>query len=334
MQKNQRTDNAVIVEFAGGLGNQLFQYAFYQFLQTQLDRPLYLDTTAVQRDIRRKLIISEFDFDQSIFINTRRELYRILKSRVDTSLSKIEKVINIFHPYLKPEDSTTFFLLDDDMFSTQYLKNKHDIEVYIQKVLDAINAHPNEPVYIRGYWQYALIQDKNIELGVAPLKYTKSVSSNINDVYYEIKNAQTPTCSVHLRRGDFLLNVVQQELPTVDMSYYTNSVSYILERHPDTMFYIFSDEPKWCAEHIDFIDNMKIVSGNISNIEIEDLILMNACEHHILANSSFSWWGAMMPAVFNQSNGNVDHSIIIAPKIWFSNEIKNMLVINDKWVRI
>lgn len=89
-------------------------------------------------------------------------------------------------------------------------------------------------------------------------------------------------------------------------------------------FYIFSDEIDWVKNNFQFYDEHTFVDLNNEENNFEDLRLMSNCKHNIIANSSFSWWGAWL-------NANID-KIVIAPKRWFINQ--NTDIVPECWVKI
>ena len=106
--------------------------------------------------------------------------------------------------------------------------------------------------------------------------------------------------SLHIRRGDYLY--LSDHHPPLDISYYENALSKIDE---DIPVLIFSDDPEWCKNNELFSSDRFLVSE--SNSSVYDLCLMTLCSHHIIANSSFSWWGAWLSESKN----------VIAPQKWF-----------------
>ena len=109
-----------------------------------------------------------------------------------------------------------------------------------------------------------------------------------------------PTCSLHIRRGDYVM--VSNNHPPCDLEYYREAMKCF---PPNTQFLIFSDDIPWCKTQ--FIgNNFHFIEGNSDYV---DLYLMTQCEHNIIANSSFSWWGAWL----NQN----PNKKVIAPSKWF-----------------
>lgn len=117
--------------------------------------------------------------------------------------------------------------------------------------------------------------------------------------YGELLNQDT--CSIHVRRGDYISLPNHHPLQPID--YYEKSVKIIGE---NKHFLIFSDDIKWCEENFGFIKNKTFISNNL---DYQDLYLMSMCNHNIIANSTFSWWGAWL-------NKN-ENKQVIAPTKWF-----------------
>lgn len=110
------------------------------------------------------------------------------------------------------------------------------------------------------------------------------------------------TCSIHVRRGDYVNNPFYAQL---GMDYYNKAMDHIKKHTDTTLFMIFSDDIPWCKTM--FVgDQFEFVEGNK---DIEDLFLMSFCDHNVISNSSFSWWGSWL--------NNHEGKIIVAPKDWF-----------------
>ena len=105
--------------------------------------------------------------------------------------------------------------------------------------------------------------------------------------------------SLHVRRGDYLN--LQSYHPTPPMAYYEKA----LEEFPNVPVIIFSDDIEWCVTQPLFEPDRFFISQ--ANLPEYDMCLMSKCSHHIIANSSFSWWGAWL----------ADSANVIAPKVWF-----------------
>jgi len=148
------------------------------------------------------------------------------------------------------------------------------------------------------------------------LSYQKQIEQKYN-------NLLNNSCSIHIRRGDYLN--LQNIHPTLQISYYETAIDQIYGRDLQNInFLIFSDDIDWCKNNLK-IKNSFFVDDNDQVIE---LILMSKCENNIIANSSFSWWGAWL----NQNKNKK----VVAPKNWFGSSVKlntKDLFVND-WILI
>lgn len=134
--------------------------------------------------------------------------------------------------------------------------------------------------------------------------------------------------SLHVRRGDYVNNAETLEKHGVcDLDYYYRAVAYVGERMSDPSFFIFSDDPDWAKENLKIDYPVTFISNNDASKNYEDLRLMSQCKHNIIANSSFSWWGAWL-------NEN-PRKIVIAPQVWFVDKAINTRdVIPESWVSL
>ena len=122
------------------------------------------------------------------------------------------------------------------------------------------------------------------------------------------------TCSIHVRRGDYLEK--QDYHPVQPIEYYLKAMRILEEKEGPCNYLVFSDDIAWCKaefnqfndKHIEFVDN----SNEITNNDIVDLYLMSMCKHHIIANSSFSWWGSFLSRILDPAHSGTT----IAPANW------------------
>lgn len=135
----------------------------------------------------------------------------------------------------------------------------------------------------------------------------------------------SPSVSVHVRRGDYVTdssaNRVHGVLP---IEYYVRSKEILNAISDDLVFYVFTDDPVWVRDNLCLGDNTVYVSGEDLK-DYEELSLMSCCDHHVVANSSFSWWGAWL--------GQENSTVTIAPGRWFR-EMDSNYIIPDNWTKI
>ena len=130
---------------------------------------------------------------------------------------------------------------------------------------------------------------------------------------------------IHVRRGDYLN---EPEFKNIcDIDYYKKAIARVLNNGKIDAFYLFSNDLKWCEENIaPLLDGNKIVyvTENKGGNSCWDLFLMTYCEDLIIANSTFSWWGAFL----NKRNGRV-----FAPQPWLNRDCE-MDLYDESWIRL
>lgn len=154
-------------------------------------------------------------------------------------------------------------------------------------------------VKLIGYFQSEkyFIDHKNEVLEL--FEIDENTNSYLLETYGDILSQDT--CSIHVRRGDYLS--LPNHHPIQEIDYYKKSVKIIGE---DKFFLIFSDDIKWCEKNFDFVKNKIFISNNL---DYQDLYLMSMCKNNIIANSTFSWWGSWLNKNKNKK--------VISPKKWF-----------------
>ena len=140
-----------------------------------------------------------------------------------------------------------------------------------------------------------------------------------------IDNAEVPV-SIHIRRGDYAKNPrVFKEFGVCSSAYYEKALRVIENAEPNQTYIVFSDDLPWVREHLPFLNAAIYVEDN-ALAAAEEVMLMSHCSHHIIANSSFSWWGAWL----NPS----PEKVVIAPTPWFDTVRYNSDIIPDSWTQL
>lgn len=179
--------------------------------------------------------------------------------------------------------------------------------------------------YIKGDFQSELYF-KDIENIIRDVFVFKNIDEQNLDVASKLHLGNS--VSVHIRRGDYLNHPLYEGICTE--GYYQQAVNMVLSRHPDSVFYVFSNDCDWsrCFFEKRF-NNVKfeIVDINRGDKSYQDMYLMSQCRHNIIANSSFSWWGAWL----NVSS----EKMVIAPKVWINApEEKYINIVPQSWMKI
>ena len=134
--------------------------------------------------------------------------------------------------------------------------------------------------------------------------------------------------SVHVRRGDYISNPKTNLLNgECTIEYYERAAKFIEARFDSPHYFIFSDDPDWAVDNIHLNGQTTVVRHNKPEQAHEDLYLMKHCKHHIIANSSFSWWGAWLCENKNK--------IVVTPKKWVQQkDIDTSDVIPEQWIKL
>ena len=162
------------------------------------------------------------------------------------------------------------------------------------------------PVCLVGYWQserYFIDRADQIRADFTLQQPLAGANAAL------LERAHTgSSVGLHVRRGDFAnLKAAAEVHGLCSIDYYRRAISLVRERSPDCHFLVFSDDPDWARLELPLDASAVFVDGNAAAPEL-DLALMRACQHHIIANSSFSWWAAWL--------GYSPEQFVIAPSPW------------------
>lgn len=183
---------------------------------------------------------------------------------------------------------------------------------------------PND-CYLVGYWQSEKYFSESASQIRADFTFRQSLEDQNEKLTQQIISVNA--VSLHVRRGDYATNpqtTATHGLCTLD--YYRHSIQYIAERVQQPNFFIFSDDISWVRDNLNFPHQSQYVDCNQGKESYNDMRLMSMCNHHIIANSSFSWWGAWL-------NPKRD-KIVVAPKNWFANQTDASDLLSQNWVKL
>jgi hypothetical protein len=296
----------LITQLIGGLGNQMFQYA--------LGRSIALTTAS-----ELKLDVDCLTSGSSVSTNTPRTL------RLDACNVVIELA-----------DATECELLKYGAAPAIkkwwcHLHGKprpYGRNCYQERGMgfDKRMLHITGDAYIMGYWQsYKYFEDFSHILQDEFMPRDKLSPSTTK---YLSKIKASNAVSIHVRRGDYVSNPTANAFHgTCDLQYYRRAIEAVEERVTDPRFFIFSDDLEWAKANLNFVYPAAFVEFTDRVHEVEEIHLMGSCQHNIIANSSFSWWGAWL-------NDN-PHRMVVAPKQWFRNpKINTSDLIPPDWLRL
>lgn len=291
----------IVVKLIGGLGNQLFQYALAKHLAHVNNTEMLLDATAFEDNYKlHKFSLQHFDISSKVA--DRKVLENIYN--YPYSLKKTQRIWE--HKVL----GKNLFNLNENQFN------------YQPDIIKKYNGH----VVLNGYWQtekyFLPIQDYiRQEFKVVTTQEPKDIEVSENVLSSE--NA----VSLHIRRADYTNPEVLKVHGVCSLEYYQKGVSFIANKVSNPTFFIFSDDIPWAKKNLKLNYQMIFVEHNNADKNYEDMNLMSQCKHNIIANSSFSWWGAWL-------NKNPD-KIVIAPQKWFSSSERNYSdVVPEAWIKL
>jgi hypothetical protein len=181
--------------------------------------------------------------------------------------------------------------------------------------------------WLHGYWQSERYFEDFSDQIRDELAITTAPSERNRQLLAEIRDL--PAISLHIRRGDYVSDRKAHAVHgTCSLDYYQEAVRRIADKMTsDPVVFVFSDEPDWAKQHLDLPQETRFLDHNDSQFNYEDLRLMAACGHHIIANSSFSWWGAWL-------NPSAEKTVI-APARWFADPaVTNPEITPSSWIRL
>lgn len=297
-----------IVNIIGGLGNQMFQYAFALSLKEHFpNEEIRIDVTHFNCLFVNKVgaanLHNGYELD-NVFAGIelkKANMSQLMKLTWFVPNYLISRIIRKIMPVRK----------------TEFVQNPDDCFVYNSSVYDIYGS-----CYYEGYWQsigyYKAMRDKLCDVFRHPLPNERN-KSLIN------KMESSDSVGIHIRRGDYLFSDDFRGICEVD--YYKSAIHMILKDDVTHVFYVFSNDREWCEEYIRPLlgcNEMIFVSDNTGRDSCWDMFLMTHCKDLIIANSSFSWWGAFL----NKRKGRV-----IAPNKWMNRNINYDLWMPD-WIRM
>lgn len=290
----------IIVKLIGGLGNQLFQYALGRHLAHIHETELKLDVAGFETYKLHSYSLDKFNIVENFA--TKEEIKKFIKYR--------KKNGRIWFLYNR-------LIADESMYVQERQFN------FDPRVLRSKNS-----AYIDGFWQtekyFKAIEEiirKEFTLKTKISDYSAQIAGYIN-------NANS--VSIHIRRGDYATDEKTNKYHGLcSLEYYHEAIKEIAKKIDKPHFFIFSDDPEWAKKNLILDFPATYVDGNKSDKNYEDLYLMSLCKHQIIANSSFSWWGAWL----NQNK----NKIVFAPKKWFNytkSSVNTNDIIPDSWIKI
>lgn len=290
-----------MVKLMGGLGNQMFQYAAARSLALRHNVPLKLDLSFLE---------------SSQVGNTPRQFALECFAISATKASHYEVMLMSARGENRPK-SIFFSAIQKILCCSQYSERFFHFDPEVLCLPDK--------VYLEGYWQSERYFVEHAEL--IRREFTVKHPLLGRNIEFADEIASVNAISLHVRRGDYVTDTTTNAVHGVCApDYYRKAAEMVARGVENPRFFLFSDDPGWAADNLKLSHPVVCIGHNI-DAPHEDLRLMSLCKHHIIANSSFSWWGAWL-------SGNPD-KIVIAPKRWFNNPAINTDDLTPaRWYRI
>ncbi len=287
-----------IVNLLGGLGNQMFEYAMY----------LALKDAHPEEEI--KVCTRSF---RGYGLHNGLELQRIFG--VEMPEASLWALAKLAYPFFNYKTWQVVF---------HFLPRRRSMTVGLTKTpFDFSEVSRNDSVFFDGHWQnekyFNHIRSKVIKEFTFPVfieKHNEQIAGKL---------LKRNSVSIHIRRGDYLKEPIWC---VCTPEYYFKGIEYLKEKGNIDLLCVFSDDIPWCKDNLgELAENIEIeyVDWNKGDQSFRDMQLMTYCKHNIIANSSFSWWGAWL--------GQREGKIVIAPKVWCNKVIANDPIC-ENWIRL
>jgi hypothetical protein len=302
----------VTVLLRGGLGNQMFQYALGVALAQANGTAVKLDAVYLRDRLpRRKYTYRDFDLD----------IFTMNDTPCLTKLSQAAQKVPV----------PGFWLGIDFMrMGTRVLAGAEKI---IREKSHAFDSHILEErgdLFLVGYWHSErYFADVGKELRKA-FQFKHPLEGEAKEIGRHIRSSNS--ISLHIRRGDYAtLKHVERAVGQTDLTYYEKAAAYMNERTRSggievPTFFVFSDDIEWCKGRLKLpFPTIFVDQASAGPKASHHLRLMSLCRNNIIANSTFSWWGAWL-------NANPE-KIVIAPKRWFANKTNEDMT-PQHWIRM
>ncbi len=287
----------IIIQLKGGLGNQMFQYALYKSLKKRGKEVKIDEVTGFENDKLRTPVLSGWgaEYEKA----SKKEIVDITDSRMDI-FSRIRRKLTGRKTHRIDEESG----------------------IFDPRILEV------EEAYLVGYWQSEkYFPDSEV---VAELRETfeKRPQDIMKDSASWSTLQQVECCesvSLHIRRTDYIDAEHVHIHHICTEKYYKDAIDKVRKEYPGAVFFIFTDDKEWCKSHFRGPKFFTVELSEDENTDIAEMLLMSRCKHHIIANSSFSWWAAWL----NDNPGKM----VIAPEKWINNKAMDDIY-TDRMIKV
>lgn len=289
-----------IIKYKGGLGNQMFQYAFACMLKEKYHQGRILAD------------FSAYDSEDKSGIR----VPRILQLNTDITIANEHSLneVKMFHHRVKSKPLYKMCLGLEGVLNKRYYLEWNRAYICPERLLSY--------QYYDGYWQ--------------SWRYLKGLENTLYEAFTlrkipgeKTQNAIKKFSAINsvmlgIRRGDYLKD--QKHFGIFDAEYYYHCMDYIQQKIENPVFIIFSNDIEWVKKNMDFRKySVKYRLKNEQDSDTEELMVMASCKHFIIVNSTYQWWGAWL--------SKKPEKIVIAPEKWFSDD-KPIDIVPPGWIKM
>ncbi|MEL6718065.1 MAG: alpha-1,2-fucosyltransferase [Bacteroidota bacterium] len=291
----------IVVRLKGGMGNQMFQYAFGKRMASVLNTELRLDLSALLDRSKEGIVFRDFDLDifdlEPKFLTSPKLLRTLYKSKSSAVAKQMKR---------------------RSISGKQYIEEAHF------HVMEELIQNPINNALYNGWWQSERYFEEVKDILRKEFAFKDAILPISENLFNQIKN--TNAVCLNVRRTDFLTN---DTLNATNLAYFQNASQYMIQNLENPHFYVFSDDLMWCEKNIEIEGYPVIyVQHDMKGRKFGNYLqLMKNCKHFIIPNSSFAWWATWL-------NENPD-KIVIAPKMWFTDpQYDTADLVPSNWVRM
>lgn len=292
----------LIIKLQGGLGNQMFQFAFASILAQKNKTKVVIEGSIFER-LEKTPGFTPRKFELSIFDNQYDWVSEsdVIEFHHLSKINKVRKKIGLNYPKIYNEPSLAF---QSDALSIK------------------------SPVYLKGYFQsYRYLVGYE---GLIRKLFSFPVDT-LDEINKEVllKTKSTNSIAIHIRRGDYVSDKMTAEYHgSCGLDYYLEAIKLLASKNNNFTLVFFSDDSDWVKDQFRDLPYSKIfIDHNKNEDSWKDMFLMSSCSHNVIANSSFSWWAAWL-------NANPEKKII-APKKWFkTKDLNTQIVLPEGWIKL
>jgi len=294
----------IVIALTGGLGNQLFQFAASLALAESTGRGIRVCLRGYDRPASRRLFLQVRRWWRSIGADAARlhALEALVRRPELPGLTDLAETSSAEDRQFGLDRRT----LKQAMRGGEVagLTTLHETKDVLEVVAGRRSIPSDRPILIAGFMQSDSIVARRIE-SVRDALHLPTGTAHAARWVREVR--AVPSVAVHVRRGDYTKKAFEKVFALLSPSWYAGAADLVATREPQARWFVFSDDPAWCREHLKLPGEIRFVESDSPVSPAEDLAIMAACRHHIVANSTFSWWGARL------ATGS---GVVVMPTCW------------------